>query len=76
MQRCHTNLKILNCKHGNQYLAKVREGTNGVRVAEDITNEELDGEKVVRVEAGSREFIGKRMDRCEMSVLCPLLLLN
>ena len=47
-----------------------------MRVAEDFTNEELDGEKVVRVEAGSREFIGKRMDRCEMSVLCPLLLLN
>jgi len=43
------NLKILKCKHRNQYISKVREEMrNGGRVEEDITDEELDGKKVVR----------------------------
>ena len=52
------NLKILKCKHRNRYITRVREKTNGVRFAKYFTDDELDGIRVVRVKAGSRELIG------------------
>jgi hypothetical protein len=67
------NLKILKCKHRNQYLSKAIEEANGVRVAvaEAFTDDELDGKKVLRVEAGSREFIGMNVPReCIIELKC------
>jgi len=65
------NLKILKCKHRNQYLSKIREVTNGARFAKDFSDDELDGKKVVRVEAGSRECIGMNVPRdCIIELKC------